>query len=186
MADLKDVINYIEKREESEKSSKPLEEWISTKEGKTVVDSLPMQERSFLKDIFNRYQGSTLSKVLGAVKKLSTDEIKLGVSKEFNNGGLLDSKVGKKINKTTQAGRDVYVTSDGKNVSEKSTTFKYKGNWINVPSIFNGYKYDDKTIRLMLDKGIVKPTSTHNNTLLHGAGAVTRVHRERDLCRNRR
>ena len=87
MADLKDVINYIEKREESEKSSKPLEEWISTKEGKTVVDSLPMEERSFFKDIVNRYQGSTLSKVLGAVKKLSTDEIKLGVSTEFNKGG---------------------------------------------------------------------------------------------------
>jgi len=87
MADLTDVINYIEKREESEKSSKPLEEWISTKEGKTVVDSLPMEERSFLKDIFNRYQGSTLSKVLGAVKKLSPDEIKIGVSKKFNKGG---------------------------------------------------------------------------------------------------
>jgi hypothetical protein len=87
MADLKDVINYIEKREESKKSSKPLEEWISTKEGKTVVDSLPIEERSFLKDIFNRYQGSNLSKVLGAVKKLSPNEIKLGVSREFNKGG---------------------------------------------------------------------------------------------------
>jgi len=87
MADLKDIINYIEKKEESEKSSKPFEEWISTKEGKTVVDSLPMQERSFLKDIVNRYQGSNLSKVLKAVKKLSDKEIKISVSREFNKGG---------------------------------------------------------------------------------------------------
>ena len=29
-------------------------------------------------------------------------------------------KVGTKLNKTTQANRDVYVTSDGENVSEKS------------------------------------------------------------------
>ena len=32
-----------------------------------------------------------------------------------------------------------------------------------MPSIFNGYKYDDSTIRLMLDEGLIKPTSTHNN-----------------------
>ncbi len=88
MADLKDIINLIEKREKADKQSKPLEEWISTEEGKTVVDSLPVEERSFLKDIFNTYQGSNLSKVLGAVKKLSPDEIRIGISKDFNKGGM--------------------------------------------------------------------------------------------------
>ena len=63
MADLKDIINLIEKREKADKQSKPLEEWISTKEGKTVVDSLPIEERSFLKDIFNKL--SFLEKQLG-------------------------------------------------------------------------------------------------------------------------
>ena len=72
-------------------------------------------------------------------------------------------EVGTKLDKTTQAGRDVYVTPEGEYVSEKSTTFKYNDKWINVPSIFNGYRYNDDTIRLMLDEGVVQPTSTHNN-----------------------
>jgi hypothetical protein len=74
-----------------------------------------------------------------------------------------NKKVGKKTNKTTQAGRPVYKTSDGEMVSEKSTTFKYKGQWINIPTIHKGYKYDQKTLIKMLDAGIIKPTSTHKN-----------------------
>ena len=48
---------------------------------------------------------------------------------------VANKKVGTKTGKSTQAGRDVYKTEDGENVSEKSTTFKYKGQWINIPSI---------------------------------------------------
>ena len=64
---------------------------------------------------------------------------------------VANKKVGTKTGKSTQAGRDVYKTEDGENVSEKSTPFKYKGQWINIPSIHNGYRYDDDTLRIMLD-----------------------------------
>ena len=74
-----------------------------------------------------------------------------------------NKKVGKKTNKTTQAGRPVYKTSDGEMVSEKSTTFRYKGQWINIPTIHNGYRYDQATLIKMLNAGIIKPTSTHKN-----------------------
>jgi len=75
----------------------------------------------------------------------------------------MTDKVGTKTGKQTQAGRDVYVTPEGENVSEKSTTFKYKGKWINVPSIHDGRKYDDDTLKLMLDAEIIEPTSSHKN-----------------------
>jgi len=71
------------------------------------------------------------------------------------------NKIGTKTGKQTQAGRDVYVTSEGENVSEKSTTFKYKGKWINVPSIHKGRRYDDDTLKIMLEAEIITPTSTH-------------------------
>tara|TARA_R100001463_G_scaffold74544_1_gene128566 strand:- start:2595 stop:5882 length:3288 start_codon:yes stop_codon:yes gene_type:complete len=72
-------------------------------------------------------------------------------------------KVGTKINKKTQAGRDVYETPEGEMVSEKSTTFKYKGQWINIPSIHEGNRYDDDTLILMLEAGLIEPTSVHKN-----------------------
>lgn len=73
------------------------------------------------------------------------------------------AEVGKKTGKKTQAGRDVYETPEGEMVSEKSTTFKYKGKWINVPTIFRGHSYDEETLMLMLDQGLIKPTSIHDN-----------------------
>ena len=76
---------------------------------------------------------------------------------------MADTKVGTKTGKSTPAGRDVYKTEDGENVSEKSVTFKYKGQWINVPSIHEGYQYDDDTLRMMLDSEVIKPTSTHKS-----------------------
>ena len=75
----------------------------------------------------------------------------------------MTDKVGTKTGKQTQAGRDVYVTPEGENVSEKSTTFKYKGKWINVPSIHDGRRYDDATLKLMLEAEIIEPTSSHKN-----------------------
>jgi len=76
---------------------------------------------------------------------------------------MANKKVGIKTGKSTQAGRDVYKTEDGENVSEKSTTFEYKGQWINIPSIHKGYRYDDDTLRMMLDAEVIEPTSTHKN-----------------------
>jgi len=76
---------------------------------------------------------------------------------------MADKKVGIKTNKTTQAGRPVYRTPNGEMVSEKSTTFKYNGQWINIPTIHKGYRYDQETLKKMLNAGIIKPTSTHKN-----------------------
>lgn len=73
------------------------------------------------------------------------------------------AEVGEATGKETQAGRQVYETPDGEMVSEKSTTFKYKGKWINVPTIHNGYAYDDDVLRMMLDAEVIKPTSSHKN-----------------------
>ena len=73
------------------------------------------------------------------------------------------AEVGKRTGKRTQVGRDVYETSEGEMVSEKSTTFKHKGEWVNVPTIFDGRSYDDDTLRMMLDAEVIKPTSTHTN-----------------------
>jgi len=70
--------------------------------------------------------------------------------------------VGKKTGKQTQAGRDVYETSEGEMVSEKSTTFKYKGKWVNIPTIHNGKEYSDAELIEMLDEGLIEPTSTHD------------------------
>jgi len=73
------------------------------------------------------------------------------------------AEVGTKTGSKTQVGRDVYETSEGEMVSEKSTTFKYKGQWINIPTIHKGYSYDDDTLRMMLDAEVIKPTSVHKN-----------------------
>ena len=70
--------------------------------------------------------------------------------------------VGKKTGKKTQAGRDVYKTPEGEMVSEKSTTFEYKGKWINIPTIHGGNQYSEDELMQLLDKGLVKPTSVHN------------------------
>ena len=70
--------------------------------------------------------------------------------------------VGKKTGKQTQAGRDVYETPEGEMVSEKSTTFEYKGKWINIPTIHGGKQYSEDQLIEMLDKGLIKPTSTHD------------------------
>jgi len=82
----------------------------------------------------------------------------------------MTEKVGRKTGKKTQAGRDVYETpeKDGtphgsEMVSEKSTTFKYKDKWINIPSIHDGYRYSEDTLRLMLDFEIIEPTSVHDS-----------------------
>ena len=73
------------------------------------------------------------------------------------------AEVGTKTGSKTQAGRDVYKTPEGEMVSEKSTTFEYKGKWINVPTIHKGYLYDEDVLRMMLDAEVIEPTSVHTN-----------------------
>ena len=89
----------------------------------------------------------------------------------------MSDKVGKKTGKKTQAGKDVYETPEGKNVSEISRTFKYKGKWINVPSIHKGREYDQATLKLMLEAEVIKPTSTHDSRTKAEAAARDRSDR---------
>jgi hypothetical protein len=70
--------------------------------------------------------------------------------------------VGKRTGKQTQAGKDVYETPEGEMVSEKSTTIEYRGKWINVPTIHGGKQYSESELLGMLDEGLIKPTSVHN------------------------
>ena len=82
-----------------------------------------------------------------------------GDYEERSEGGVL---VGKDTGKTTQVGRKVYETDEGEMVSEKSTTFKYKGKWINIPSIVMGEQLTDDELKELLDEGLVEPTSIHD------------------------
>ena len=70
-------------------------------------------------------------------------------------------KVGTKTSSKSSAGRDVYKTSDGELVSEKSITLKVNDNFINVPSIHDGVEYSEDDIYNMLMDGKIKPTSKH-------------------------
>ena len=69
--------------------------------------------------------------------------------------------VGEKINRKTTAGKDLYKTSKGELVSEKSVTFKLAGMYINAPSIIKGKQYTEKEIKQMVEDGQLKPTSMH-------------------------
>ena len=84
-----------------------------------------------------------------------------GDYEERSEGGVLVGEdTGKTVEKT---GRTVYKTEEGDNVSELSTTFKYKGKWINIPSIIMGEELTDDELRELLDEGLIEPTSTHDN-----------------------
>ena len=78
---------------------------------------------------------------------------------QMAEGGL----VGEKTGQVTRAGRPVYKTKEGANVSELSITVPYKGVWANVPSIHNGKQYSEDEIQDMLNKGKIKPTSVHKS-----------------------
>jgi len=99
-------------------------------------------------------------------KETTTGEKSL--AEQINFGGKYDKRaeggvlVGEDTGKTTQAGRTVYKTPEGEMVSEKSTTFKYKGKWINIPSIVMGEQLEDEELKELLDEGLIEPTSIHD------------------------
>ena len=74
---------------------------------------------------------------------------------------MADEEVGTKTNKKTQAGRDVYKTSDGEMVSEKSITFEVDGLFVNIPSIHDGVRYSDDEVYRKFMAGEIQPTSAH-------------------------
>ena len=71
--------------------------------------------------------------------------------------------VGVPVGMQSAAGRPVYVTPQDEYVSEKSVTIPIQGFWVNVPSIHDGYQYDEEELTQMLMSGLIKPTSVHLN-----------------------
>lgn len=78
-------------------------------------------------------------------------------------GGSVRAKVGEPTGEMSEAGRPLYKTAEGETVSEKSITVPFAGEWVNVPSIHDGIRYEDDEIEDMLASGKIKPTSTHKN-----------------------
>lgn len=91
-----------------------------------------------------------------------------GKVKKMSDGGSLSSisgfsnPVGRPTGKFSEAGKPIFKTSEGEDVSEKSTTLLHKGKYINTPSIIKGVQRSDDEIMSGLEKGRIKPTSTHD------------------------
>ena len=75
---------------------------------------------------------------------------------------MASSKIGKPTGKVTKAGRPVYKTPEGEEVSEKSVTISMNGKWVNAPSIWNGKRIDEDGVERLLKEGAIKPTSVHD------------------------
>jgi Arc/MetJ-type ribon-helix-helix transcriptional regulator len=75
---------------------------------------------------------------------------------------MASSKIGKPTGKVTKAGRPVYKTPEGEEVSEKSVTISMNGKWVNAPSIWNGKRIDEDGVEKLLKEGAIKPTSVHD------------------------
>lgn len=70
--------------------------------------------------------------------------------------------VGRPTGKFTEAGKPIFRTPEGEDVSEKSITIPYKDKFVNIPSIHKGVRKNEDEVVDMLAKGRVKPTSTHD------------------------
>lgn len=88
-----------------------------------------------------------------AISPEDIDDSDEGVSLGNPTGGITSGAID---------GKQVFK-SEGRDVSELSTTFKYKGKWINIPSIHDGKQYTDDQLRKMLDNNRIKPTSIHED-----------------------
>lgn len=70
--------------------------------------------------------------------------------------------VGKPTGKFSTAGKPMFITPEGEEVSEKSITLPYKDKFVNIPSIQKGVRRSDDEIMDKLQKGRLKPTSEHD------------------------
>ena len=70
--------------------------------------------------------------------------------------------VGRPTGQFSKAGRPMFRTPEGEDVSEKSITLPYKDKFVNIPSIHKGVRLSDDEIMDRLQKGRLKPTSEHD------------------------
>ena len=70
--------------------------------------------------------------------------------------------VGKPTGQFSKAGKPMFRTPEGEDVSEKSITLPFKGKFVNIPSIHKGTRLSDDEVLDRLEKGRLKPTSEHD------------------------
>ena len=70
--------------------------------------------------------------------------------------------VGRPTGKFSKAGKPIFRTAEGEDVSEKSITLPFNEKFVNIPSIQKGVKLSDDEILDRLQKGRLKPTSIHD------------------------
>jgi hypothetical protein len=71
--------------------------------------------------------------------------------------------VGRPTGKFSKAGKPIFRTSEGEDVSEKSISVPFKDKFINIPSIHKGVRLSEDEIMNRLEKGRLKPTSEHDS-----------------------
>ena len=70
--------------------------------------------------------------------------------------------VGRPTGQFSKAGKPIFRTSEGEEVSEKSITLPFKDKFVNIPSIQKGVRLSDDEVMDRLKKGRLTPTSTHD------------------------
>ena len=70
--------------------------------------------------------------------------------------------VGRPTGQFSKAGKPMFRTSEGEDVSEKSISVPFKDKFINIPSIHKGVRLSEDEIMNRLEKGRLKPTSEHD------------------------
>ena len=70
--------------------------------------------------------------------------------------------VGRPTGKFSKAGKPIFRTSEGEEVSEKSITLPLNDKFVNIPSIQKGVRLSDDDVMDKLKKGRLTPTSTHD------------------------
>ena len=71
--------------------------------------------------------------------------------------------VGRPTGQFSKAGKPMFRTPEGEDVSEKSITLPFKDKFVNIPSIQKGVRLSDDEIMDRLQKGRLKPTSEHDS-----------------------
>ena len=69
--------------------------------------------------------------------------------------------VGRPTGKFSKAGKPIFRTPEGEDVSEKSISLPFKGKVVNIPSIHKGVRLSEDDVIDKLEKGRLKPTSEH-------------------------
>lgn len=71
--------------------------------------------------------------------------------------------VGRPTGQFSKAGKPIFRTPEGEDVSEKSISIPFKDKFVNIPSIHKGVRLSDDEIMNRLEKGRLKPTSEHDS-----------------------